>query len=95
MKIFKKKIEKIWVQRKLSWHFKGNGNGDGSQEMQQGGNKSTAGRQLSKAERYRWIIQEPKQNAIAAPQPKASSSSSTKRGNFWPVDLFWSSSSEL
>ena len=83
MKIFKKKIEKIWVQRKLSWHFKGNGNGDGSQEMQQGGNKSTAGRQLSKAERYRWIIQEPKQTATAAQQQKTIPSSSTKRGDYW------------
>ena len=51
--------------------------------MQQGGNKSSAGRQLSKAERYRWIIQEPKPSStVAVQQPKAITSSASKRGTF-------------
>ena len=51
--------------------------------MQPGGNKSSAGRQLSKAERYRWIIQEPKPSStVAVQQPKAITSTATKRGIF-------------
>lgn len=44
--------------------------------MQQG-NKS-AGRQLSKAERYRWIIQEPKQPTT--PQNASNSGLRAKKG---------------
>ena len=47
-------------------------------DMQQG-NKS-AGRQLSKAERYRWIIQEPKQPAT--PQNGQNSGLRAKKGTF-------------
>ena len=46
--------------------------------MQQG-NKN-AGRQLSKAERYRWIIQEPKQPAT--PQNGQNSGLRAKKGTF-------------